>query len=205
MKLHYDCSKCPAYCCSYERIIVSQRDLKRLVAYSSVSHLGIVVLGLCAMNINGVQVHQANAHLIAAEGAGLALFVIDAPHLYARAGNPYVDRSGRDWPDNAQRFAALSFVAAELGSGVLKRYKPNIVHAHDWQAGLAPAYLHYAGGQRPATVLTVAVGVMVLMLVKIIPTFEAMFADFATLTVKAARERCAASQTSRTGLAVSGA
>jgi type IV pilus assembly protein PilC len=30
----------------------------------------------------------------------------------------------------------------------------------------------------PATVLTVAVGVMVLMLVKIIPTFEQMFADF---------------------------
>ena len=30
----------------------------------------------------------------------------------------------------------------------------------------------------PATVLTVAVGVMVLMLVKIIPTFEAMFQDF---------------------------
>jgi len=29
------------------------------------------------------------------------------------------------------------------------------VHAHDWQAGLAPAYLHYRGGRRPGTVMTV--------------------------------------------------
>jgi NADH-quinone oxidoreductase subunit M len=32
-----------------------QPDLKKLVAYSSVSHLGFVVLGLCALNIQGVQ------------------------------------------------------------------------------------------------------------------------------------------------------
>ena len=32
-----------------------QPDMKKLVAYSSVSHLGFVVLGLCAMNVQGVQ------------------------------------------------------------------------------------------------------------------------------------------------------
>lgn len=26
----YDCSKCPAYCCSYEYIIVTKRDIERL-------------------------------------------------------------------------------------------------------------------------------------------------------------------------------
>ena len=57
------------------------------------------------------------AKLLSADAAGLDLFVIDAPHLYARPGNPYVDRHGRDWPDNAQRFAALSLVAAEIGRG----------------------------------------------------------------------------------------
>ena len=31
----------------------------------------------------------------------------------------------------------------------------DIVHAHDWQAGLALAYLHYRGGKRPGTVMTV--------------------------------------------------
>lgn len=95
------------------------------------------------------------ATLFAAEAAGLELLVIDAPHLYRRAGNPYVDRSGHDWADNAQRFAALSFVAAEIGLGLLKGYRPRVVHAHDWQAGLAPAYLHYSGRPRPAAVMTV--------------------------------------------------
>ena len=100
------------------------------------------------------------AELLAARAAGLDLLVIDAPHLYARPGNPYVDRQGRDWPDNAQRFAALSFVAAEIGGGLIAGYRPHVVHAHDWQAGLAPAYLHYRAGkrrraQRPATVMTV--------------------------------------------------
>ena len=29
----YDCSKCPAYCCSYDRIIVTKRDLNRLAKH----------------------------------------------------------------------------------------------------------------------------------------------------------------------------
>jgi starch synthase len=32
---------------------------------------------------------------------------------------------------------------------------PDVVHVHDWQAALAPAYLHYSGRPRPRTVLTV--------------------------------------------------
>ena len=36
-------------------VAMVQPDMKKLVAYSSVSHLGFVVLGLCAMNVNGVQ------------------------------------------------------------------------------------------------------------------------------------------------------
>jgi starch synthase len=95
------------------------------------------------------------ADLISADGEGLDLLVIDAPHLYSRPGNPYVDKSGRDWPDNAQRFAALSRVAADIGEGLLKRYRPQVIHAHDWQSALVPAYLHYDGATRPASVLTV--------------------------------------------------
>lgn len=29
----YDCSKCPAYCCSYDRIIVEPKDLERLARH----------------------------------------------------------------------------------------------------------------------------------------------------------------------------
>jgi starch synthase len=86
---------------------------------------------------------------------GLALLVIDAPHLYGRAGHPYLAPDGTDWPDNAERFAALGWVAAQIGQGLLPDWRPDVVHAHDWQAGLAPAYLALSGRPRPATVLTV--------------------------------------------------
>jgi NADH-quinone oxidoreductase subunit M len=36
-------------------VAMVQPDMKKLVAYSSVSHLGVVVLGLCALNMQGVQ------------------------------------------------------------------------------------------------------------------------------------------------------
>jgi starch synthase len=85
----------------------------------------------------------------------LDLLVLDAPHLFARPGNPYVTPDGKDWPDNGVRFAALSKMAAEIGQGAIPSFVPDIVHAHDWQAGLAPAYLHYANGRRPGAVMTV--------------------------------------------------
>jgi starch synthase len=95
------------------------------------------------------------ARLLAGQAAGLDLLVLDAPHLYARQGNPYLGPDGRDWPDNAIRFAALSRMAADICGGVLQGYTPDVLHAHDWQTGLAPAYLHYRGGARPGTVMTV--------------------------------------------------
>jgi len=95
------------------------------------------------------------ARLLAGKAAGLDLFALDAPHLFARPGNPYVDQHGHDWPDNAERFAALSLVAARIGTGLVGGYRPDVVHGHDWQAGLMPAYLHYGGGARPHTVMTV--------------------------------------------------
>lgn len=89
------------------------------------------------------------------DGGGAVFLSIDAPHLYARDGNPYAGPDGKEWPDNAQRFAALAFAAAEIGRGALPGFVPDVVHAHDWQAGLAPAYLHYREGGRPGTVMTV--------------------------------------------------
>lgn len=95
------------------------------------------------------------ARVLAAREAGLDLLLLDAPHLYARPGGPYADSWSRDWPDNPQRFAALCWAAAEIGRGALPGWRPDVVHAHDWQAGLLPAYLHYNEGPRPGTVFTV--------------------------------------------------
>jgi uncharacterized protein len=37
MAKQYNCTKCPAYCCSYSRIIVSHADIKRLAKHHGVT------------------------------------------------------------------------------------------------------------------------------------------------------------------------
>jgi starch synthase len=94
-----------------------------------------------------------SATLRSGKAKGLDIFVLDAPHLYNRPGNPYLGTDGKDWPDNALRFAALAQVAARLSRGELGQYKADVLHAHDWQGALAAVYVKYQGG--PKTVLTV--------------------------------------------------
>jgi starch synthase len=91
------------------------------------------------------------------ERGGLDLLALDAPHLYDRPGNPYLDITGKDWPDNGLRFGALSYVASELGRGAIESYVPDLIHCHDWQAGLVPAYLRFGaeGGRKPPTIITI--------------------------------------------------
>jgi starch synthase len=86
--------------------------------------------------------------------AGLDLLVLDAPHLYDRAGSIYLGPDGRDWPDNAERFAALCMVGADVAAGRLGDWQPDLVHCHDWQAGLLPYYLKRDGVPVPS-VLTI--------------------------------------------------
>jgi starch synthase len=95
------------------------------------------------------------ARVLAGVAAGLDLFAIDAPHLYDRPGNPYLGPDGLDWPDNALRFAALARVGADIGLGAIDAFRPQVVHAHDWQAALAAAYLNYADQPRPGVVTTI--------------------------------------------------
>ena len=99
------------------------------------------------------------AQLLACRLRGLDLLVLQAPHLFGREGNPYTAPNGQPWPDNAFRFAALAQIGAQIGAaiggGLLPGYSPDIIHAHDWQAGLVPAYLHYTARRRPATVMTI--------------------------------------------------
>jgi starch synthase len=98
---------------------------------------------------------RSAGQLLAGKVQGLDVLVLDIPALFDRPGNPYVGPDGQDWPDNALRFAALSRAAAEIGLGALGAWVPDVVHAHDWQAGLTPAYLHYHNGRRPGTMMTV--------------------------------------------------
>jgi starch synthase len=99
--------------------------------------------------------YGGDARVLGCSVAGLDLFVLDAPHLFARPGNPYMAPDGSDWSDNARRFAALARAAAEIAQGAIPAFIPQIVHAHDWQAGLTHAFLHYGGRPRPGLIMTV--------------------------------------------------
>jgi starch synthase len=90
------------------------------------------------------------ARVLAVRAAGLDLLILDAPHLYDRPGNPYLDAAGNDWPDNDARFAALSWATALIGAGALTDWRPEVVHLHDWQAGLAAVYLREMGAGVPS-------------------------------------------------------
>jgi starch synthase len=96
------------------------------------------------------------ARLVAGTIGGHSLIVLDAPGFFARDGGPYADTSGTDWPDNWRRFAALARAAADLAGGAVKGQRFNVLHAHDWQGAMAPAYLRFMPHQ-PATpsVLTI--------------------------------------------------
>ncbi|MDD2844281.1 MAG: glycogen synthase GlgA [Rhodoferax sp.] len=88
---------------------------------------------------------------------GLRAYVIDAPHLYVRAGTPYEDAQRQPYHDNHLRFALLGWVAARLACGLDAHWQPAVVHSHDWHAALTSAYLAFGPtqGRRVASVYTV--------------------------------------------------
>ena len=87
---------------------------------------------------------------------GLPVWLVDCPDLFNRKGRLYQDCGGADWPDNAQRFAYFSAIAAQLASGKLVPYwQADVVHGNDWHAGLVPILVGPARKQRPATVFTI--------------------------------------------------
>ncbi|MBX4377990.1 glycogen/starch synthase, partial [Mycobacterium tuberculosis] len=49
---------------------------------------------------------------------GIPVLLFDAPALFARPGNPYLDAHGEPYEDNALRFAAFSQAAARVAAGV---------------------------------------------------------------------------------------
>jgi starch synthase len=88
---------------------------------------------------------------------GPPLLVLDCPALFVRDGGPYGDAAGCDWADNARRFAAFARAAADIAGGAVAGLTFDLVHAHDWQAGLVPAYLRFAPyeGRHVPSIMTI--------------------------------------------------
>lgn len=121
---------------AYPAIVQAAAGLKRVAQFKSA--IGAADVSVLRGSIEGVPV-----------------YLIEAGKLYARPGNPYIDAAGRDWPDNHLQFALLGWIAARFADGSIDGWRPDIVHGHDWHAGLAPAYLAARGGERPGSVFTV--------------------------------------------------
>jgi starch synthase len=95
------------------------------------------------------------ARVMAGDVAGMRVLLLDAPHLFDRAGGPY-GHQGVDFFDNPERFAALAWAASAIARhGLADGWRPDVLHCHDWQAGFAPAYLRFGGPTDVGSVLTV--------------------------------------------------
>jgi starch synthase len=76
---------------------------------------------------------------------GAHAILVECPELYDRAA--LYGEGNVDYPDNPRRFAFL--VRAALEFGARHGTPPSLVHAHDWQAGLAPVYLRMLYASHP--------------------------------------------------------
>ena len=98
------------------------------------------------------------ARLLRGRAAGLELLAARRAASLCAAGQP-VCRTGRRriGPTTPSRFAALAAVASDVATGAVADFVPDIVHAHDWQAGLDASLsaLPRRHRPRPGTVMTV--------------------------------------------------
>ncbi len=85
-------------------------------------------------------------------GLNLTAYVLDAPALYVRDGGPYEDAQRRPYADNHRRFALLSWAGAEIALGLDPTWAVQVVHCHDWHAGLTAAYLALSERRRAGVV-----------------------------------------------------
>jgi starch synthase len=87
---------------------------------------------------------------------GVPAWIVDCPALYDRDGGPYQDSGGADWEDNPLRFGLLSRAAALLAARVSPvAWRAELVHANDWQTGLAPACAALAYERAMPSIITI--------------------------------------------------
>ncbi len=85
--------------------------------------------------------------ILEAQGANsVRWFLVDDP-LYFDRDSLYVSPSGSDYADNPERFALFSRCVLEIAKTI---FPPDLIHCHDWQAGLGPVLLKTAYAADPA-------------------------------------------------------
>jgi starch synthase len=121
-------------------------------ALHALGHNAVVVMpkySLIDVNRYGLQSYMNNlgvwmgntlewCAVFKAENEGVPIYFIDFDHYFGRWGL-YHDSDYNDYLDNARRFGFLTRAALQFCRDT--GFEPDIVHAHDWQAALASAYL----------------------------------------------------------------
>jgi starch synthase len=105
----------------------------------------------------GGHVHHVTFH-VSTLSPRRRLVMVDVPAFFDRDG--IYGAGGRDFDDNAERFALLSLAALEFAEADAATRPVDVIHAHDWQGALAPVLLSIDPGRFPrlraaGTVLTV--------------------------------------------------
>jgi starch synthase len=92
-----------------------------------------------------VSSRTAQARILAVDDAAVPTRLVDAPQYFDRPA--LYGEDGRDYPDNAERF--VFFCRAALAWLGTWEQPPDVIHVHDWQAALAPAFLAAGRGLYP--------------------------------------------------------
>lgn len=88
----------------------------------------------CTHSVRLLEAHHHEFHL--------PLYLVDCQPLFDRSGNPYTAPDGEGWPDNPERFAVFSRMAALVARDLAGlNWQPDVMHCNDWQTGLVPALL----------------------------------------------------------------
>ncbi|MFW6177175.1 MAG: glycogen synthase, partial [Desulfohalobiaceae bacterium] len=85
------------------------------------------------------------ADIYRADYHGVPIYFVDRPEYFDRK-HYYCTYQG-DYFDNCERF--IFFTRAALAWARTMDVPPSVLHAHDWQAALIPAYLHFMRQQEP--------------------------------------------------------
>jgi starch synthase len=93
-----------------------------------------------------VSSRSEHANVLAIDDAAVPTHLIDAPHYFDRPG--LYGEDGADYPDNAERFVFFCRAALAWLNGW--EHPPDVIHVHDWQAALAPAFLAAGRALYPA-------------------------------------------------------
>ncbi|MDO9160867.1 MAG: glycogen synthase GlgA [Methylococcaceae bacterium] len=107
---------------------------------------------LTSLRVDNMSVNIMETQL---QDSTVKVWLVDQPEYFGHPGNPYIDETGNDRANNAERFALFCRIAVEVAMNRANLdWKADVVHCNDWQTGLVPALLSFEE-YRPASVFTI--------------------------------------------------